>query len=143
MTKVQNPAVYAYQLAVVVDDYGGTSGIVSVEDLVEQIVGDLYDEYDSPDDIVEIKDLGDGKWLVPGESSIDDVNEAVGAELEEGEYPTIAGWIVERLDSIPAQGADVDVPEHGLSMKIVKMDGRRIDSVLVRKAAPAPAGSDR
>ena len=126
-------------LAVVVDDYGGTSGIVSVEDLVEQIVGDLYDEYDSPDDIVEIKDLGDGKWLVPGESSIDDVNEAVGAELEEGEFPTIAGWIVERLDSIPAQGADVDVPEHGLSMKIVKMDGRRIDSVLVRRTAPDPS----
>ena len=132
-------------IAIIVDDYGGTSGIVTIEDLVEQIVGDLYDEYDGPDDVVEIKDLGEGKWLVPGESSIDDVNEALGTELEEGEFSTLAGWIVERLASVPAQGADVDVPEHGLSMKIVKMDGRRIDSVLVRRAAPspAPAPSDR
>ena len=126
-------------IAIIVDDYGGTSGIVTIEDLVEQIVGDLYDEYDGPDDVVEIKDLGEGKWLVPGESSIDDVNEALGTELEEGEFSTLAGWIVERLASVPAQGADVDVPEHGLSMKVVKMEGRRIDSVLVRKAAAAPA----
>ena len=126
-------------IAIIVDDYGGTSGIVTIEDLVEQIVGDLYDEYDGPDDVVEIKDLGEGKWLVPGESSIDDVNEALGTELEEGEFSTLAGWIVERLASVPAQGADVDVPEHGLSMKVVKMEGRRIDTVLVRKAAAAPA----
>lgn len=126
-------------IAIVVDDYGGTSGIVTIEDLVEQIVGDLYDEYDGPDDVVEIKDLGEGRWLVPGESSIDDVNEALGTELEEGEFSTLAGWIVERLASVPAQGADVDVPELGLSMKVVKMEGRRIDSVLVRKAAPPPA----
>ena len=129
-------------LAVVVDDYGGTSGIVTVEDLVEQIVGDLYDEYDGPDDVVEIKDLGDGKWLVPGESSIDDVNEALGTELAEGEFSTLAGWIVERLASVPAQGADVDVPELGLSMKVVKMEGRRIDTVLVRKAAAPAAAAD-
>jgi putative hemolysin len=126
-------------IAIIVDDYGGTSGIVTIEDLVEQIVGDLYDEYDGPDDVVEIKDLGEGKWLVPGESSIDDVNEALGTELAEGEFSTLAGWIVERLASVPAQGADVDVPELGLSMKVVKMEGRRIDTVLVRKtAAPAP-----
>ena len=129
-------------IAIIVDDYGGTSGIVTIEDLVEQIVGDLYDEYDGPDDVVEIKDLGEGKWLVPGESSIDDVNEALGTELEEGEFSTLAGWIVERLASVPAQGADVDVPEHGLSMKVVKMEGRRIDTVLVRKAAAPAADAD-
>ena len=112
------------------------------QDIYKEAFNNAYDEYDSPDDIVEIKDLGDGRWLVPGESSIDDVNEALGAELEEGEFSTLAGWIVERLDSVPAQGADVDVPEHGLSMKIVKMDGRRIDSVLVRRAAPAPVDTD-
>ena len=129
-------------IAIIVDDYGGTSGIVTIEDLVEQIVGDLYDEYDGPDDVVEIKDLGEGRWLVPGESSIDDVHEALGTELEEGEFSTLAGWIVERLASVPAQGADVDVPEHGLSMKVVKMEGRRIDTVLVRKAAAPAADAD-
>jgi len=125
-------------IAIVIDDYGGTSGIVTMEDLVEQVVGEIYDEYDDPEDVVEIKDLGDGRWLVPGESSIDDVNEALDTDLEEGEFATLGGWIFERLDSVPAQGSDVEVPEHGLSMKIVKMDGRRIDAVVVRRTkAPA------
>lgn len=129
--------------AVIVDDHGGTSGIVTVEDLVEQIVGDLYDEYDPPDDVVEIKRLGDGRWRVPGESTIDDVNDAVGAELEEGEFNTLGGWIFERLSSIPSQGARVRVPEAGLEMEIERMDGLRIDSVLVeRKAPPQPAPAD-
>ena len=125
--------------AVIVDDHGGTSGIVTVEDLVEQIVGDLYDEYDPPDDVVEIKKLGEGRWRVPGESTIDDVNEAVGAELEEGEFNTLGGWIFERLSSIPSQGARVRVPEAGLEMEIERMDGLRIDSVLVSRKAPPPA----
>ena len=125
--------------AVIVDDHGGTSGIVTVEDLVEQIVGDLYDEYDPPDDVVEIKKLGEGRWRVPGESTIDDVNEAVGAELEEGEFNTLGGWIFERLSSIPSQGARVRVPEAGLEMEIERMDGLRIDSVLVSRKTPPPA----
>lgn len=131
--------------AVVVDDHGGTSGIVTIEDLVEQIVGDLYDEYDPPDDVVEIRKLGEGRWRVPGESTIDDVNEAVGAELEEGEFNTLGGWIFERLSSIPSQGARVRVPEAGLEMEIERMDGLRIDSVLVSRKNPpdAPPPGDR
>ena len=125
--------------AVIVDDHGGTSGIVTVEDLVEQIVGDLYDEYDPPDDVVEIRKLADGRWRVPGEATIDDVNEAVGSELEEGEFNTLGGWIFERLSSIPSQGARLRVPEAGLEMQVERMDGVRIDSVLVsRLPSPAP-----
>ena len=124
--------------AVIVDDHGGTSGIVTVEDLVEQIVGDLYDEYDPPDDFVEIRRLGEGRWRVPGESTIADVNEAVGAELEEGEFNTLGGWIFERLSSIPSQGARIRVPEAGLEMEVERMDGLRIDSVLVTRKAPPP-----
>ena len=129
--------------AVIVDDHGGTSGIVTIEDLVEQIVGDLYDEYDPPDDVIEIKRLGEGRWRVPGEATIDDVNEAVGAELEEGEFNTLGGWIFERLSSIPSQGARIRVPEAGLELTVERMDGLRVDSVLVERKAPpppAPAG---
>ena len=124
--------------AVIVDDHGGTSGIVTIEDLVEQIVGDLYDEYDPPDDVIEIKRLGDGRWRVPGEATIDDVNEAVGAELEEGEFNTLGGWIFERLSSIPSQGSRIRVPEAGLEMTVERMDGVRVDAVLVERKAPPP-----
>ena len=129
-------------MAIVIDDHGGTSGIVTVEDLVEQVVGELYDEYDKEEDVIRIEKLGEGRWRVPGEAELDDVSEAVGAELEEGEYTTLGGWLFERLASVPAQGAVVDVPELGLQMKIEKMDGHRIDSVLVSRASdpsdPAP-----
>ena len=64
------------------------------------------------------------------------------AELAEGEYTTLGGWLFERLASVPAQGAVVDVPELGLQMKIEKMDGHRIDSVLVSRMEPPPAEGD-
>ena len=124
--------------AVIVDDHGGTSGIVTIEDLVEQIVGDLYDEYDPPDDVIEIRRLGENRWRVPGEATIDDVNEAVGAELEEGEFNTLGGWIFERLSSIPSQGSRIRVPEAGLEMTVERMDGVRVDAVLVERKAPPP-----
>lgn len=125
-------------MAIVIDDHGGTSGIVTVEDLVEQVVGELYDEYDKDEDVVRIEKTGEGRWRVPGEAELDDVSEEIGVELPEGEYTTLGGWLFERLASVPAQGAVVDVPEFGLVMKVEKMDGHRIDSVLVSRT-PAPA----
>ena len=124
------------RLAIVVDDFGGTSGIVSMEDLVEQIVGELYDEYDDVDDIVRIQRLPDGAWRVPGESTIDDVNDALDTSLVEGEFNTLGGYIIERLSTVPAAGALVRVPELGLDLRVEKMDGHRIDSVIVRKTEP-------
>lgn len=121
------------RLAIVVDDFGGTSGIVSMEDLVEQIVGELYDEYDDEDDILRIQHLPDGTWRVPGESTIDDVNETLDTELVEGEFNTLGGYIIERLGSLPSTGAVIRVPELGLELKVERMEGHRIDSVIVRK----------
>ena len=121
------------RLAIVVDDFGGTSGVVSMEDLVEQIVGELYDEYDTEDDILRIVHLPDGGWRIPGESTIDDVNDALETELVEGEFNTIGGYIIERLNTVPAAGALVRVPELGLELRVEKMDGHRIDSVIAHK----------
>lgn len=127
-------------MAIVIDDHGGTSGIVTIEDLVEQVVGELYDEYDKDEDVIRIEKIGEGRWRIPGEAELDDVSETVGEELAEGEYTTLGGWLFERLASIPAQGAVVDVPELGLKMKVEKMDGHRIDSVLVvRSGASTPS----
>ncbi len=126
-------------MAIVIDDHGGTSGLVTTEDLVEQVVGDIYDEYDKDEDIIRISELGPGRWRVPGEALLDDVNEALGTELEEGEYGTLGGWLFERLESVPARGAVVDVPEQGIRMLVEKMDGHRIDSVLVEKETPPPS----
>ena len=127
------------RLAIVVDDFGGTSGIVSMEDLVEQIVGELYDEYDDQSDISRIVRLPDGAWRVPGESTIDDVNDTLDTGLVEGEFNTLGGYIIERLDTVPAAGALVRVPELGLELKVEKVDGHRIDSVLVRRVKPRPS----
>ena len=121
-------------MAIVIDDHGGTSGIVTVEDLVEQVVGELYDEYDKDEDEIRIEKLAPDRWRVPGEAELDDVSEALGVELSEGEYTTLGGWLFERLASVPAQGAVVNVPELGLKMKVEKMDGHRIDSVIVSRA---------
>ncbi len=125
-------------MAIVIDDHGGTSGIVTMEDLVEQVVGEIYDEYDSDDDIVRIERVGDDRWRVPGEASIDDVYEALDTHLEEGEFVTLGGWLFERLSSVPSQGDVVEVPELGLRMRVDRMDGQRIDSVLVERTGPAP-----
>lgn len=120
-------------VAIVVDDHGGTSGIVSIEDLVEQIVGDLYDEYDKDSEILRIARLPDGRWRIPGEMTIDEVNDALDAELEEGEYNTLGGYIIEKLTTVPTEGARVRVPDSDLELKVEKMDGHRIDSVLAQK----------
>ncbi len=129
-------------MAIVVDDHGGTSGIVTMEDLVEQVVGDLYDEYDKDEDIVRIERLGPSRWRVPGEALLDDVNEALDSTLEEGEYGTLGGWLFERLESVPSRGAVVDVPEQGLRMVVEKMDGHRIDSVLAERVSERPPAQD-
>lgn len=121
------------RLAIVVDDFGGTSGIVSIEDLLEEIVGELYDEYDKDSEILRIVRLPDGTWRVPGESTVDEVNEKVGAELVEGEFGTLGGYIIEHLGAVPTAGAMVRVPDQGLELKVERMDGHRIDSVLVRR----------
>lgn len=121
------------RLAIVVDDFGGTSGIVSMEDLVEEIVGELYDEYDDESDITRITRRSDGSWLIPGESTIDDVNEALDTELIEGEFNTLGGYIIEQLTTVPAAGAIVRVPELGLELRVEAMDGHRIGSVIARK----------
>jgi CBS domain containing-hemolysin-like protein len=118
------------QLAVVVDEYGGTAGIVTFEDLVEELIGDVVDEHDSP--ASGIWPQPDGSWLVSGLLRPDEIQAATGLELPAGraDYETVAGLILQLLRRIPDVGDQVDVP--GATLRVDRLDGRRIAWVQVR-----------
>ena len=113
------------QLAVVVDEYGGTAGIVTFEDLVEELVGDVVDEHDSP--APGIRRQPDGTWLLSGLLRPDEIQAAIGLELPAGraDYETVAGLVLQLLRRIPDSGDQVDAP--GATLTVERMDGRRID----------------
>jgi CBS domain containing-hemolysin-like protein len=118
------------QLAVVVDEYGGTAGIVTFEDLVEELVGDVVDEHDSP--APGIWRQPDGSWLLSGLLRPDEIRAAIGLELPAGRasYETVAGLILQLLHRIPDVGDQIDVP--GATLTVDRLEGRRIDRVQVR-----------
>ena len=119
------------QIAVVVDEYGGTEGIVTLEDLIEDILGNIQDEYDNEEE--EIRRLSDGKFTVDGSTSIEDVEELIGVELSDEDSETIAGFLLSNLGRIPAEGEQPSVEAHGLRFTAVQTDGRRITEVLIEK----------
>ncbi|MGY4709301.1 hemolysin family protein [Mycolicibacterium sp. CBM1] len=129
---------HGLQTAMVVDEYGGTAGMVTVEDLIEEIVGDVRDEHD--DSTPDVQRTGPG-WRVTGLLRIDEVAEATGFRAPEGEYETIGGLVLERLGHIPEPGESVELtafdpdgpiddPVHWLAT-VVEMDGRRIDKLVL------------
>jgi CBS domain containing-hemolysin-like protein len=117
------------QLAVVVDEYGGTAGIVTFEDLVEELVGDVVDEHDSA--APGIRRQPDGSWLISGLLRPDEIQAATGLELPAGRvaYETVAGLILQRLRRVPEVGDQVELP--GATLTVHRLDGRRIDRVQV------------
>lgn len=119
------------QIAVVVDEYGGTEGIVTLEDLIEDILGNIQDEYDHEEE--EIRRLDDGKFTVDGSTSIEDVEELIGTELSDDDNETIAGFLLSNLGRIPAEGEQPSVEVSGLRFTATKTDGRRIIEVLIEK----------
>ena len=122
-------------LAIVVDEYGGTAGIVTLEDLVEELIGDIQDEYDV--DAGQPKKLLGGEIEVDGLLNLDDFAEQTGVELPEGPYETVAGYVLARLGQLPTDHESVEIAGHRLT--VTEMDGRRIARVRVGLAAQ-PAG---
>jgi putative hemolysin len=127
-------------LAIVMDEYGGTAGIVTLEDLVEELVGDIQDEYDV--DQGQPKQLGGGGVEVDGLLNLDDFAEQTGIELPEGPYETVAGYMLAALGQLPTGHESVEVAGHRLT--VLQMDGRRIARVRVdmagQPAEPSPSG---
>ncbi|MBQ6018730.1 MAG: HlyC/CorC family transporter [Clostridia bacterium] len=118
------------QMCVVVDEYGGTAGIVTVEDILESIVGDIDDEYDDDDE--EISKINDNVYTVDGVTDIDEVSELIGVELPEGDYNTLGGFLMAQLGYIPQNGGEEDVVEYkNLKFTVLGVDERRIDKVRI------------
>ena len=126
-------------IAVVIDEYGDTAGLVTMEDLLEEIVGNIYDEFD-PAEPAEIEELEPGLWRVSGTADIQEVAEVIGVDLPEDlDFDTLGGLVFSRLHTIPKDGAVVDVEAYGLHIHVERIEDRRIVAATVRKAEPAPA----
>ncbi len=119
-------------MAVVVDEFGGTAGIVTLEDLVEEIVGDIRDEYEM--EPPEIEEVDTGEILVNGSVTIFDLNERYDLELPEDEYTTVAGYVMARLGHIPHVGEEVQFD--GGHLRVVAMEGRRVDRLALLLESP-------
>ena len=129
-------------IAIVVDEYGQTVGIVTLEDLLEEIVGNIYDEFD-PQEESEIQKISDTEWKVSGALSLSDFSRETGIELEENEdYDTIGGMVLSTLSQIPEDGTTLHVVINGLDIHVTKIEDRRIEEAIVRKADPS-AGKDK
>jgi putative hemolysin len=126
-------------MAVVVDEYGGTSGVVTMEDLLEEIVGQIEDEHD--DEGPDIVQTGDGSWRVRGSIELDSLSEAVGSTLPEGDYDTLGGLIYSRLSSIPEDGAHPEVDVAGLHIRVEELTDHRVEwAEIIKKPADISDG---
>lgn len=120
-------------LAVVVDEYGAMAGLVTMEDLVEEIVGKIYDEFD-PSEPADIEVVEPNLWRITGTAHIEDVADALELELPEDlEFDTLGGLVFSRLNTIPEDGATLDVSAYGLDIHVEAIEDRRIVTALVRK----------
>ncbi|MFM8706289.1 MAG: hemolysin family protein, partial [Planctomycetia bacterium] len=120
-----------HQLAIVLDEYGGTEGLVTLEDVLEDLVGEIHDEHRR--ETSPFVQREDGSWLVDGGAGVEDLAEKLGIKLDAipRDYSTVSGIVLAELERIPATG-DV-VQWRGLAIEVVDMDGRRIDKLLVRR----------
>jgi CBS domain containing-hemolysin-like protein len=116
------------QVAVVVDEYGGVAGLLTVKDLLEPLVGELHDEFDEFDEESEMVRVDNTRWLLDGQTNVDDVRERLGIEIPDGEYVTLGGLLFERFGHIPTEGETVRVGDWDL--KVVEMDKRRVAQVV-------------
>ncbi|HEX9978082.1 MAG TPA: hemolysin family protein [Acidimicrobiia bacterium] len=113
--------------AVVTDEHGGNEGIVTITDLLSELVGELRDEYD--DDELPAVAVGDGHWMVSGRISVEELSEIIGSSLPEGEYTTVGGLVLDRAGRIPAVGEVVTIG--AVRLEVARMAGKRVDRVSV------------
>ena len=110
----------AAHFAVVLDEHGGVDGVVTMEDLIEEIVGEIFDETDSPEEEVGVTLTKTGDLLVDGGMALDDLNEEHGLSFPEGEYDTVAGFVIDHLGRIPEEGEDLQYNGSLIQVKTVE-----------------------
>ena len=127
------------QMAIVVDEYGGTGGLVTVEDLLEEIVGEIRDEYDVESETVT--DEGAGVFVFSGKVSVDEVRDRLGVEIEREGFETVGGYLLSSLGRMPYVGEIVDMGE--LSFEVLEVERRRITKVRARRRKDATAAAEQ
>ncbi len=125
--------------AVAVDEYGGTAGIVTLEDLLEQLVGDIEDEFDR--DMVRIRRLSPDRFVVQGNLRADRVGDLVGVEVPEGDYETVAGFVIQRLGHIPSAGEQLE--HDGWEFRVTAVEGVRVATIELHRLPTAHAEPGR
>lgn len=123
--------------AVVVDEHGGFSGVLTIKDLVSELVGEISDEFDAQASPAVLQ-TGPGRWLVDGACAVDDVREQTGAPVPDGEYVTLGGFLFDAFGRIPAPGDSF--PREGWIFRVARMDRRRVAKVVVQSPSANLAG---
>ena len=117
-------------MTIVLDEYGSTAGLITLEDLLEEIVGEIRDEFDS-DEIDDITKINDREYIVLGSANLEDVSEELGLHILSEDYDTIGGYCLEQLDHLPENDEEI-VTDDNILIKIKNVDKNRIESVLIR-----------
>ena len=125
-----------YHMAIVIDEFGGVSGLVTIEDILELIVGEIEDEYDDEEDI-DFRQLSRHTWTVRALASIEDFNETFGTQFSDEEVDTIGGLVMQAFGHLPARGETIDID--GYQFKVAMADSRRIIQVHVRIPDNSPS----
>jgi CBS domain containing-hemolysin-like protein len=126
------------QIAIVVDEYGGTAGLVTIEDLLEEIVGEIRDEYDVETE--PIVDEGNGRFVFKGKVDVDEVAQRLDVEIEREGFETLGGYLLTHLGRVPAVGEQVDID--GLHVEVLDVERRRINKVRISKISTTEATED-
>ena len=128
------------QMAIVVDEYGGTAGLVTLEDLVESIVGNIQDEYD--DETEEIRQISETAFDIDGTTDLEEVEEILNTELPQGDYDTLGGMIMSMLGRVPADGEQPVVAAAGYRFQVLQIEDHRIERVHVERLLEAADESE-
>ena len=119
------------QLAIVIDEYGGTSGLVTMEDILEELVGNIFDEYD--DEELEYKQIDENTYLVEGNMPLYELKRLLATNFKDGDYDTISGYIIDKLGKIPAQGEKISVEDNKFIYNIEEVEDNKIKWVKIVK----------
>ena len=128
------------QMVIVVDEYGQMDGLVAMEDILEEIVGNILDEYD--EDTEYIEDKGNDEYVMEGKTPLEDLTELFGINFDSEEFETLNGFMIFRLDHIPEPGEEFDVDYQGYNFKILSVENKMIQSVLVTKLPDEEENAD-